>query len=120
MLQQISRTRKCNNINILSLFKDNNKNIITYDLFKDLYLDNIKKINNDDVFYKLLENNKLINNIDKLLHMNNNLNKKYNNILYFINIILYNKYYDYITKNNKLLCLNYYQNIKVINLIIIF
>ena len=133
MLQQISRTRKCNNINILSLFKDdklnlskdfnisNNKNIITYDLFKDLYLDNIKKINNDDIFYKLLENNKLINNIDKLLHMNNNLNKKYNNILYFINIILYNKYYDYITKNNKLLCLKLlseYQGYKFNNYIL--
>jgi len=106
MLQQISRSRKCNNINILSLFKDNKRNIITFDLFKDLYLDNIKKINNDDVFYKLLENNKLINNIDKLLHMKNKLNRKYNNILNFIDIIIYNKYYEYITRNNKLLCLN--------------
>ena len=104
MLQQLSRCRKCNNINILSLFNNNNnKNICNYELFKYLYINNIK--NNNDILVNQLLNKDLINNIDNLLIMDNSLNNKYKDIIDFLDIIIYNKYYDYITRNNKLKCL---------------
>jgi len=37
--------------------------------------------------------------------MDNSLNNKYKDIIDFLDIIIYNKYYDYITRNNKLKCL---------------
>ena len=116
MLQQLSRCRKCNNINMLSLFKDNNKNICDFKLFKFLYINNIK--NNNDKLINQLFNKDLINNIDNLFFMDNILNNKYKDIIDFLDIIIYNKYYDYITRNNKLKCLTLlceYQGYKLIN-----
>jgi len=105
ILQQFSRSRKCNNINLLTLFNDdNNKKIYSFDMFKYFYLKNIKR-NKGELIFNLLNNNELINQMDELLNMNEDLINKHKDIIDFLNIVLYNKYFDYITYNNKLQCL---------------
>jgi len=103
MLQQISRSRKCKNINILSLFNNSNNDILEFKYFKENYINNIK--NNNDKVYELLNNHNVINNIDILFNMNNILNNRYKDIIDFLNIVIHNKYNNYITNNNKLHCL---------------
>ena len=120
MMQQLSRSRNCNNINILSLFKDKkiSKKILSFNLFKDIYLKHIKHIKKDKKLNNLLKNNNIINYIDVILNMNEKINKKYNDYMDFIEIIIYNKYYEYLTRNNKLISLKFiceYQGYKFNN-----
>ena len=103
MLQQISRSRNCKNINILSLFNYNQINILKFKYFKNNYINNIKNIN--DKVFELLNNHNIIDNIDILFNMNNLLSKRYKDIIDFLNIVIHNKYNNYITNNNKLYCL---------------
>jgi len=103
MLQQISRSRKCKNINILSLFNNNKNNVLKFKYFKKQYINNIK--NNNENAYNLINDKNIINNIDELFKLNDNLNNRYNDIIDFLNIIIYNKYNNYLTNNNKLHCL---------------
>jgi len=114
MLQQFSRSRKCKNINILSLFNNNQCNILFFKYFKENYINNIK--NNNNKVFELLNNNNMINNIDILFNMNNLLSNRYKDIIDFLNIVIHNKYNNYITNNNKLYCLKLlskYQGYKI-------